>query len=240
MKNKSDLFKDRLKNSANKKYTCHYVNIDVIRLDGGTQPRVKMDKTIIEEYTEAMKLGDKFPPLIIFKDEENILWLADGFHRYFAYKNCGIQSIPCEIIKGTLREAVLYSVGANATHGLRRTNEDKRKAVITLLKDEEWKKYSARKIGDIAGVDHKTVGNIKQELGLDTSNIIGRDGKEYFIKNPGGEFPHVDKSRKRFYRFKMEEEYKNEMKNIIKESKLNEAALLKEAFEYLQDKYLNK
>jgi hypothetical protein len=34
--------------------------------------------------------------------------------------------------------AVSYAVGANASHGLKRTNRCKRNAVMTLLKDPEW------------------------------------------------------------------------------------------------------
>jgi len=34
-------------------------------------------------------------------------------------------------------DAVFNSVGANAEHGLRRTNADKRRAVLTLLNDDE-------------------------------------------------------------------------------------------------------
>lgn len=38
--------------------------------------------------------------------------------------------------QGGLRDAILHSVGANATHGLRRTSADKRRAVAILLEDE--------------------------------------------------------------------------------------------------------
>ena len=69
-------------------------------------------------------------------------WLADGFHRLAAVKKEGTGFIPVEIHPGTRRDAVLYSVGANATHGLPRTNADKRRAVLILLQDEEWAAWS--------------------------------------------------------------------------------------------------
>ena len=37
---------------------------------------------------------------------------------------------------GGLRDAILFSVGANAAHGLRRTNADKRRTVLLLWEDE--------------------------------------------------------------------------------------------------------
>ena len=39
----------------------------------------------------------------------------------------------------------LHSVGANATHGLRRSNADKRRAVVLLLEDEEWSSGQTRR-----------------------------------------------------------------------------------------------
>src|SRR5690606_10483672 len=60
--------------------------------------------------------------------------------------------------------AVLFSVGANAKHGLQRTNEDKRRAVTTLLIDPEWQKWSDREIARRTGVHHDTVGTYRREL----------------------------------------------------------------------------
>jgi hypothetical protein len=42
------------------------------------------------------------------------------------------------------------SVSANAPHGLRRTNADKRRAVVRLLEDTEWSQWADREIaGDV-------------------------------------------------------------------------------------------
>lgn len=38
-----------------------------------------------------------------------------------------IEWMATEVLRGTKRDAILYSVGANSTHGLRRTNADKRR-----------------------------------------------------------------------------------------------------------------
>lgn len=63
---------------------------------------------------------------------------------------------------GTTRDSVLYSVGANAAHGLRRTNEDKRRAAMTLLNDAEWAAWSDREIARQCVVDGKTVANLRE------------------------------------------------------------------------------
>ena len=214
------------------------ISFNDIRINGGTQNRVLMDKSVIKDYSEAMLQDNSdFPPIVLFKDIDNNYWLADGFHRLEAMKLNGLKKAICIIKKGDLRDAILYSLSANATHGLRRTNEDKRNAVLVLLQDEEWKKYSAVKIAKLAGVNDKTVGNIKREMGLSTSNVIGDDGREYNLKTTS-EIPKSKTTRKKYYRFKMDLDYKENMQEIIKETKLNESALLKEAFDLLRNKYL--
>jgi hypothetical protein len=55
-------------------------------------------------------------------------------------------------------------VGANATHGLRRTNADKRRAALTLLQDEEWQRWSNREIARQCGVTHTFVAKLRREL----------------------------------------------------------------------------
>ena len=139
------------------------IPIASIRVDGGTQSRAQLQESVIEEYAAAIKDGATFPPVVIFYDGEDH-WLADGFHRVRAFIAAGIERITADVRQGTRREAVLYSVGANEAHGLRRTNDDKRRAVLTLLNDAEWSKWSDREIAQACRVDHKTVGKFRADL----------------------------------------------------------------------------
>src|SRR6185437_3380509 len=116
-----------------------------IRLDGGCQPRAEKLLDVIEDYAGAMIGGAEFPPVVVFYDGSDH-WLADGYHRRDAAVAAGLAEINADIRQGTRRDAVLFSVGANAAHGLRRTNEDKRRAVMTLLADQEWSVWSDREI----------------------------------------------------------------------------------------------
>ena len=50
----------------------------------------------------------------------------------------GLAKISADVREGSRRDAILYAVGANASHGLKWTNRDKRNAVMVLLKDPEW------------------------------------------------------------------------------------------------------
>ena len=120
------------------------IPLKLIKHDGETQTRAAIHHKTVLEYAQDLKNGDKFPPVVVF-DDGKYLWLSDGFHRFEAYEAAEITEIPAIIKKGTKRDAILYSVGANAKHGLRRTNADKRRAVMTLLMDEEWNQWSARR-----------------------------------------------------------------------------------------------
>lgn len=137
------------------------IKIESIRIDGGTQARASLDQNTVAEYAEAMEHGAKFPPVVAFFDGAD-LWLADGFHRYFGSKKIGALDIDADVREGTKRDAILFSLGANANHGLRRTNADKRKAVETLLADEEWSKWSDRKIAEACGVGHPMVAAMRR------------------------------------------------------------------------------
>jgi hypothetical protein len=144
------------------------LKLSAIRTDGGTQPRVELNQEVIDEYAKVMRAGAIFPPVTVFYDG-TFYWLADGFHRFEAAKRTGASSITADLKQGTQREAVLHSVGVNATHGLRRTSADKRRAVEILLQDPEWKNWSDSAIAKTCQVDNKTVARIRSDLGIPKS-----------------------------------------------------------------------
>ncbi|MBW4677069.1 MAG: ParB N-terminal domain-containing protein [Desmonostoc geniculatum HA4340-LM1] len=146
------------------------LEISLILTDGGTQSRASLNQELIDEYAEAMTTGANFLPVTVFYDGTNY-WLADGFHRLEATKKIGSSTIAVEIRQGTRRDAVLYSVGANATHGLRRSNADKRRAVLTLFNDLEWSQWSNNEIAKQCGVAEWLVRKLKEELSSFSTKI---------------------------------------------------------------------
>jgi hypothetical protein len=124
------------------------VGLDAIRIDGGTQSREKINDAIVSEYADLIADGTVFPAVRVYFDGVKH-YLADGFHRYHAHRKAGKGAIEADVISGTLREAILYSLGANDSHGLRRTNADKHKAVMTMLQDFEWQEYTNVEIARI-------------------------------------------------------------------------------------------
>jgi N6-adenosine-specific RNA methylase IME4 len=143
------------------------IAIAKLRRDGGTQPRAMLDPATVDAYADGVREGASFPPVIVFHDGTSH-WLADGFHRTEAHAVAGRAEIDADIRTGTQRDAVLFACGANATHGLRRTTEDKRRAVILLLSDPEWSGWSDGEIARRAHVSQPFVGKMR---GL-THNVL--------------------------------------------------------------------
>lgn len=129
------------------------IPISAITADLKAQPRARIDPDTVQDYREAMLRGDDFPPVIVFADGGGArYYLADGWHRMDAAKGAGKKQLLATVKTGGLREAILYSCGANDKHGLRRTIEDKARAVTTLLDDPEWSKWSNMELARMAGV----------------------------------------------------------------------------------------
>jgi len=141
------------------------VNTRLIRKDGGTQAREQMSKDAVSEYAESMAAGVEFPPVVLFFDGVSY-WLGDGFHRVAAAVASKRETISAEVYEGGYRDAVLHAVGANASHGLRRTNADKRRSVSRLLDDDEWAQWSNREIARRCGVSDPFVMALRQERSL--------------------------------------------------------------------------
>ena len=175
------------------------VAIGSIRIDGGTQMRAQLDDPTVFEYTQAMVSADgwgTFPPVVAYYDGTDY-WLGDGFHRVAAYRDAFTdvtRKIPVDVRAGTRRDAILHAAGANANHGLRRTNADKHRAVETLLRDQEWAAWSNTEIARRCSVSESSVRNIRAELER-ASQIAkvterhGADGKIYNTANIGSNQP---------------------------------------------------
>lgn len=150
------------------------IKVSQIRTDGGTQPRAQLNYITVAEYAESIEDGATFPPVEVMYDGSDY-WLWDGFHRLDAHKKAGCTAIRANVKQGTRRDAVLASVGANNSHGLRRTNDDKRRAVMTLLNDAEWVKWSDREIARRCAVGNNLVSEMRKSiLSSDDSMNNGR------------------------------------------------------------------
>lgn len=163
-----------------------FLKIDQIRRDGATQPRAAIDFETVFDYMDAMVDGADFPPVTVFYDGTDY-WLADGFHRVKAREQGGFDEIACEVHQGTQQDAQWYSFAANKTNGLRRTNDDKQRAVKAALTHPQGVGLSDRQIGSHVGVDHKTVSGWREKLEgtgeiPQSDHRTGRDGRNMNVE----------------------------------------------------------
>jgi hypothetical protein len=142
----------------------HFLHL--IRLDGGTQVRVRISEEKVEEYAAAMRAGEVFPPVILFYDEAlKCWWLADGFHRVAAAKKIGAKTIAAKVERGDRRAALLYAAtqAENQKHGLGYSEEDRQNGAMQLLADPEWSKWGDREIGRLCRLSPTVVGKLRKK-----------------------------------------------------------------------------
>jgi len=162
-----------------------------IAMHGNSQPRACIDQETVHEYAERIKAGDKFPPVQVCHDGDSH-WLWDGFHRVLASREAGRKDIEAEVREGTREDAHWLSLAANQTHGLRRTNADKERAVKAAL--DARPDLSDRAIADHLGVSPSTIAKYRPTVQVGQSTALagsktairaGRDGRTINTANIG-------------------------------------------------------
>lgn len=172
--------------------------LDEIILDERCQARADVDHDAVQEYRSAYEAGTELPPIRVFLVSGKA-YLVDGFHRLPAALNAGKRWLRCEIVgEGTIDQAIWHASAVNQSHGVRRTNADKRRAVRIALQTEIGMEQSSRVIAEHVGVSHVFVERVRDEIEAEQRSArqvetdttsearkrIGRDGKSYTAKPP--------------------------------------------------------
>lgn len=156
--------------------------LSLISRTSDTQARAALNTDAIAEYRRLLEEGhaDKCPPVDLFFDGADY-HIGDGWHRFEAHFEAGLESISCRIRRGSERDARLFACSANQKHGVRRTLADRRRAIELVLADDEWSKKSDRLIAEFIGADHHVVSKVRKEREESTGEVRqlteGRDGK---------------------------------------------------------------
>jgi len=184
------LGKQSLKKSINKRKTMttdiiKRVKLQLIRLDGGTQPRKEIDEPLVQHYTEVLLEGkDQFPPIDLWFDGK-AYWPSDGFHRFHAHKRAGFLTIEAIVNQGTKRDAFKACLKANSKHGKPRTPEERRYVVQMALEDIEYGDASDAVIAELCDVSISTVGRVRKALGLEKSSTVDKNGRRVDVSKSG-------------------------------------------------------
>jgi alkylated DNA repair protein (DNA oxidative demethylase) len=150
------------------------LNLDLLRLDEAIQTREVREGEALDLLREIYRDDPaELPAVIVYRDEEGVNWLADGFYRYRAASEAGAREIRAEVREGTKRDAILYAAEANK-HGQSLSSAEKRRVVQRLLQDPEWRLWSDRQIARHTGTSHVFVGDVRKGLDLEAS-LSGND-----------------------------------------------------------------
>lgn len=157
------------------------IELEHLILDERLQPRSLMNQSLVDEYMEDIADGDTFPPVEVIEVNDRF-YLTDGWHRVAAFRALSHTTVLANVTPGNMEQAILASSGANASHGLRRTNADKRRSVIRLLTTDTLASLSDSALAKAAKVSVRYVGIIRQTLEdegeiPEVTNRIGVDGK---------------------------------------------------------------
>jgi hypothetical protein len=104
-----------------------------------------------------------------------------------AAKQMGAIDIDANWHAGGRVEALRHALGANAVHGQRRTNADKRRCVELAIR--EFPDLSSRALAELCGVGDQLVRTVKPDMQVRDSRtsptVTGSDGKKYPARMPG-------------------------------------------------------
>jgi hypothetical protein len=173
------------------RYKTKTVRLDQIEVDPRAQTRAgELDTDHIDQMVEDL---DNLPPMKCVQVGERLL-LADGFHRFGAYRKKRMMRVDILAAAGTEDDWIDAFAKANDDQkGKPRTRADKRASVLRVV--EMRPNWSARRVAEAAGVSHDFANRLKgsgviNDTSNDTETAIpsekreGRDGKLHPATKP--------------------------------------------------------
>jgi ParB-like chromosome segregation protein Spo0J len=153
------------------------INVAIIRLDGDTQVRKKIDQEQVEDFAQMMLTGVPFEDIVVFNDGKDC-WLADGFHRVLAARMAGATEIGATVRTGTLEEARLFAFSANTRRGLSLSLDDKLNILRKMEQHPITKVWSNRQIAKHLNCSDVAIGRLKKRMVAVTASIPKKQREE--------------------------------------------------------------
>jgi hypothetical protein len=138
-----------------------------------------VDERHVKALAEVIHL---LPPILVHRQT---LALIDGLHRITVFRRAARKTIPVTWFEGTNEEALIMAVRVNTAHGRPLSLSKRQRAASQLLRQSPDR--SDRFIGEVCGLDHKTIAAIRARNGdTMTGRRIGRDGKAQTVAKRAG------------------------------------------------------
>jgi hypothetical protein len=156
-------------------------------------PRFSLIAERIDDFAD-LYLADgpqALPAIEVVAVSDGTYLLDDGFHRLFATRQIGWESIPAKVVQvpagqNPIAFAYLRALEASATAAKPLTSAEKRAAVDRLLL--HIPSLSDRQVGRLCGLSHQTVGRRRAQL------VAEEQDGDY--EDPGAEIPTAQSAEK--------------------------------------------
>lgn len=158
------------------------VPLSDLKFDVRLQCRATMDQSVIEDYRDIFVQAKHnvwpFNEPMEAVEVDGVLYVTNGFTRGNAAMSAGRKLVNVNVIKGDWEVAVRLACKANATQGQRRTNADKKRAVLIALR--ELASLSVQQIADACDVSRAFVSTVRAKEHIEPPAVVsGADGKQY-------------------------------------------------------------
>ena len=148
------------------------VNIADLTWEPFIYPRGLRNEETVKAYVEALRIGAKFPPVMIQRvfnypgdnGKTEACLILDGIHRWSAHKECGYKKIavvewkkgPIDYEKNQI-PLLLESAKCNLTHGDRLNPKDKKRIARDIAASDPECKWTEDALAEKLGVIRQTV-----------------------------------------------------------------------------------
>ncbi len=160
--------------------TALTISLISVTVDSNFQPRI--DGLDLGHVRSLESIAETWPPLKVVSHGDGYV-LVDGFHRFAAAQNLGLETVAVEVLDPPEDGDLLgLAFALNSVHGRPLTLSDRRAFANRLLKAHpDW---SDREIGRRSGLVQPTIARIRQDLESSediepAETRIGRDGRSY-------------------------------------------------------------
>ena len=153
-------------------------SVDLVLADLRIEPQVRLGPLDSGHVAALAEGPDRWPPIVVAAESMIVL---DGVHRVAAARRLGMTSIAGTLFAGDEDSAFIMAITSNAEQGLPLSLTDRSRAARRLI--ERSPDRSDRAIGQICGLDHKTVARLREGSRRPTGEIprsdkrMGRDSR---------------------------------------------------------------
>ena len=137
--------------------------LNEVSIEESPKVRAALNEEVAAEYGNLYKAKVNLPVPVLYQAKgDKFLRIGDGLHRITGAKAVGNKTLLCEVREGGFEEALAHALQSNTSHGLRRSQADKRRCIEAAL--DQWPKLSDTELAKRCAVDHKTVSGYRKSM----------------------------------------------------------------------------